>query len=376
MTLSSSVKRRYSPSFDEVDSENIDPSILKSSSKKAKNLDGNPIKPGKVSHFVLKSDNTSFASVNRPVITPKRLETARASTRKPIAPSSAPPAAGRSPKSKRAGILSRRRVSSSPFTRVDPPSFGVSNGLPFSIDAALSGTVASYKPEPVQQVHVPTLEEAVPKTWMFEIHEDTVDEELGNLMYFGTQTLDISDDESRLAAKDDRGKENIPPADFPSMTNVQTVGTTRPVSRKDMMTDEPRTPLGDLVASEFYAEGCDASSYIIVPAEKSGLCNEKTYDALGAKDIDTISVLPKAPTSENSQNDWNNLLAMVNASTEVNNPDAVAQQEEAPAPIEIWESESAKGEDDVVVDGTMMSPLEDGIIGNDVTGAVDAASIY
>ncbi|MCJ1245614.1 hypothetical protein MMC30_002818 [Trapelia coarctata] len=376
VTLSSPVKRRHSPSFGEVDSENIDPSNFKS--KKAKNLDGYPIKTGKASHFTLKSDNSSFASVSRPILTPKRVETAR-STRKPAAPSSAPPAAGRSPKSKRVGILSRRRVSSSPFTRVDPPSFGVSNGLPFSIDAALSGTVASYKPEPVQNVQVSTLEESVPNTWMFDIHEDTIDEELRNLMEFSTQTLDISDDESRLAAKDNRGKENIPPADFSSMANVQTVGANRPVSRKDMMTDEPRTPLGDLDSSEFYAEGCDASSYIIVPAEKSSLSNEKSYDALGAKDIDTSAVLAKAATPERSQNDWNTLLAMVNASTKAQGLDAIAaadQQEDALAPIEIWESESAKGEDDTVVEGTMMSPLEDGTTGSDVAGAVDATSTY
>jgi len=214
---------------------------------------------------------------------------------------------------------------------------------------------------------------------MFDIHEDTIDEELGNLMQFSTQTLDISDDESRLAAKDDRGKENIPPADFTSMTNVQTVGANRPVSRKDMMTDEPRTPLGDLDASEFYAEDCDASSYIIVPAEKSSLSNEKSYNALSTKDIDTSALLAKPTAPEGSQNDWNTLLAMVNASTKAQGLDALAtadQQEEAPAPIEIWESESAKGEDDTVVEGTMMLPLEDGTTGNDVAGAVYAASTY
>ena len=376
VTLSSPVKRRHSPSFDEVDSENIDPLHFKSPSKKAKNFDGYPIKTGKASHFVLKSDNSSFASVSRPIITPKRLESARSITRKPVAPSSAPPAAGRSPKSKRAGILSRRRVSSSPFTRVDPPSFGGSNGLPFSIDAALSGTVASYKPEPVQNAAVSTLEESVPNGWMFDIHEDTVDEELGNLMQFSTQTLDISDDESRLAAKDERGKENIPPVDFPSLTNVQTVGANRPVSRKDMMTDEPRTPLGDLDASEFYAEGCDVSSYIIVPAETSALSNEKSCDALGAKDIDASAVLAKPATSEGPQNDWHILLAKVNASAKTQGLDAADQPEEASAPIEIWESESAKGEDDTVVEETMVSPLEDGTTGNDVAGAVDAASTY
>lgn len=381
MTLSSPVKRRHSPSFDDVDSENIDPSIFNSPTKKAKNFDGNPIKPGKVSHFVLKSDHSSLASVSRPIKTPKRLETARSSTRKPAAPSSAPPAAGRSPKSKRFGILSRRRVSSSPFTRVDPPSFGQSqsNYLPFSIDAALSGTVTSYKPEPAQDVPVATLEESVPKGWMFDIHEDTIDEELGNLMEFGTQTLDISDDESRGATKDDRGKENIPPADFHLLTNVQTVGATRPASRKDMMTDEPRTPLGDLEASEFYAEGCDTSSYIIVPAEKSSLSNEKSYDALGAKDVDTSSILANAAPAAESQNGWKDLLAMVDASIKAKALDALVEadkQVDTAAPIEIWESESAKDEDDIVVEGTMMSPLEDGATGNDVTGAVDAASSY
>ena len=35
-----------------------------------------------------------------------------------------------------------------------------------------------------------------------------------------------------------------------------------------MMTDEPRTPLGELEASDYYAAGCDALSYITIPGDE------------------------------------------------------------------------------------------------------------
>ena len=372
MTLSSPVKRRYSPSFDDIDSENIDPSSLKSPSKKAKNVEGYPVKPAKVSHFVLKDTYSSTTSLSKPIITPKRLDTTCTSTHKPSASSSAPAAAGRSPKTKRIGILSRRRVSSSPFTRVDPPSFGLSNGMPFSIDAALSGTVSSYRPEPLQHVSVPTLEEAVPNGWMFDIHEDTPEDELNNIMEFSTQTLDISDDEGRRAAKDDRGKENIPPMDYPSLS-VGPIEATRPISRKDMMTDEPRTPLGDLDAAEFYAEGCDASSFVIVPAEKSFTPN---VDALEVSDISS-PIQAKAKASEGSQDGWKDFLAQFEASTKAKAAAAASTPGDAAPEIEIWESESAKGDDDIVPQQTMVRPLEEVSSGADksgVTGAVDEIS--
>ena len=243
--------------------------------------------------------------------------------------------------------------------------------MPFSIDAALSGTVSSYKPEPLQHVSVPTLGEAVPNGWMFDIHEDTEDEALSNIMEFSTQTLDISDDEGRRAEKDDRGKENIPPMDYPSLS----VGPTRPLSRKDMMTDEPRTPLGDLDAAGFYAEGCDASSFIIVPAEKSFTPN---IDALEANDI-SAPVQAKARASEGSQDGWKDFLAQFEASTKANAAPAIAASspEDAAPEIEIWESESAKGDNDIVPHHTMVSPLEEvSSIAkkSEVTGAVDETS--
>ena len=89
--------------------------------------------------------------------------------RKTAKPSSAPAAAGRSPKSNRIGVLSRRRVSASPFTRIDPPMFAggrSQDAVPFSIDAALSGTVSSYKVKPQLPVEAFILEDSNPKGWM------------------------------------------------------------------------------------------------------------------------------------------------------------------------------------------------------------------
>ncbi|MCJ1402648.1 hypothetical protein MMC11_005868 [Xylographa trunciseda] len=374
ITLASSVKRRYSPSFEDVDSENVDPTILNSPSKKAKNIHGNPIKPAKVSHFVLKSAYPASAAAARPIITPKRLDAVRPSTRKAAAPSSAPAAAGRSPKSKRIGILSRRRVSSSPFTRVDPPSFGLSDGMPFSIDAALSGTVSSYKAEPVQAITIPTLEESIPNGWMFDIHEDTPEEETGNVMSFSFQTVDISDDEGRRAFKDDRGKENIPPADSPLFTTAQPLTTTRSTSRQDIMTDEPRTPLGDLDAADFYADGCDASSYIIVPAEKSDGKTEKPNECVEEKHLSAVtpSEAVKVPIS---QDGWKFLLAQIEVTQRANVAAAIvspaADVKEPFTDIEIWESESAKGDDDAALQHTFQPPLQNALMGSLGFGNMD-----
>ena len=351
VTLASPVKRRYTPTFDDVDTENIDPSLLASPTKKAKNDAGYPSKPAKVSHFVLKQPDSAPAVVTRSIITPRRLENAR-STRKIIGSNSAPAAAGRSPKSKRVGILSRRRVSSSPFTRVDPPSYGLTNGLPFSIDAALAATVPQAKPEPVTS----TLDVSVPKGWLFDIHEDTPDEELGNLMQHSTQTLDISDDEERKAAKDDRGKENIPPADNMSLSMAPITTTNRPVHRSDMMTDEPRTPLGDLEASDFYAAGCDASSFVIIPAEKNAdVPSEEQCAVSEVQQPNSIEARSMEPTGR-PQESWQDLFAQCGTVKEAK---TAAEQEAIPAEIEIWESESAKGDEQQASRHVSLEPLEE-----------------
>lgn len=167
----------------------------------------------------------------------------------------------------------------------------------------------------------------MPQSWMFEIHEDTPEEELGNLMEFSTQTLDISDDEGKRAARDDRGKENIPPLDH--VVAAAEVSTASPVSRDDAMTDEVRTPLGDLNASEYYAKGCDANSYIIVPSDKIA------EPVVAPPNVDLPSTIASTPPPTDT-NEWKDILAHM--------ADAKKVQPE-PSPIAIWESESAKAED-------------------------------
>ncbi|MCJ1364004.1 hypothetical protein MMC16_003113 [Acarospora aff. strigata] len=360
--LSSPVKRRYSPptDFSDNDTENVDPELFRSSIKKAKNVDGLPIKPIKTSQFVLTGAGSLATNFNKPSV---RLDTPTSPSgqrKRTATPSTAPAVAGRSPKSKRVGILSRRRTASSPFTRIEPPSFSITrarDAAPFSIDAALSGTIPSHTPVEKKEVDMPTLDEFTPKGWMFDIYQDTEDDEMSNLMQHSTCTLDISDDESRRAARDDRGKENIPPLDEPiataSINGTMVSAPTRASERRDEMTDDSRMPMAELNAKDFYADGCDASSYVIVPAEKS--TDKVTTSPTSVEVKPTVEpALPPVTTTLDKQDGWKDFLAQVEESKKTfvsaNVPDLPAEQEQQPE-IEIWESESAKGDDvDVVED--------------------------
>jgi hypothetical protein len=142
----------------------------------------------------------------------------------------------------------------------------------------------------------------MPKSWFFEIHEDTPEQEAANLMEHSASVLDISsdDDAATKFRNEDRGKENVPPPDFLAAAHsrkrnhassfddgyetdiLADLPAKQPRRRKfvqDAM-DEDRKPLGDLAPSEFYAKGCDATSYVTVDAgieKPSGL--SKVFDA-------------------------------------------------------------------------------------------------
>lgn len=180
--------------------------------------------------------------------------------------------------------------------------------MPFSVGTALSGTIPSTASAPVA-----VIDGKMPGKWFFNIHEDTLDDELSNLVEHSTYLLDISDDEGKTSQCDDRGKENIPPAGIAVMT---------PVSRRDVMTEEVRTPLGDLRAEEYYAAGCDANSIILVP---EGHEISFAFDAEKKIDSSTHFKNTNGPSIE----------------TEDNSNDIVKTE----GPIEVWESESAKGEE-------------------------------
>lgn len=223
-----------------------------------------------------------------------------------------PPPAGRSPKSKRVGILSRHRISASPFTRVDPPTFGTTkNGgaLPFSIDAALAGTIPSHKlrkPARTKELIAETVLESMPKGWMFAIHTDSKDQEASNLMEHSACTLDISDDETSSKIFDEENKENIPPQ--PGMNApVSNVIAAMHASRKHMMTDEPRAPLGELEASDYYAAGCDASSYITISGDEDVKSN--IQDSV-VPEASTYASAKVAVEAVDNNLTWNDLVEM------------------------------------------------------------------
>ncbi|KAG9235169.1 hypothetical protein BJ875DRAFT_399589 [Amylocarpus encephaloides] len=307
--LSSPVKRK-AVSFEEDDAENVDPVFL--SPKRSKARDGSSKDPSfvkPVNFFLtkapaspddfsaIKTAPSTAPAARRPILAAKsqapRLNTAFAEKTTPL---SAP--AGRSPTRKRIGILNRRKTAS-PFTRVDPPKFAAPGaGLGFSIDAALSGTISSRKAAaatpnvPLQDnAHlIPTLHQRVPRdSWFFEIHEDTADELATNLMEHSTCTLDISsDEETEARLRDERGKENVPPLDDISQTRTLLTTTSSSLDiaedtvtgikarirarRSRLVLDEnaieiDRSPLGDLAAEDFYAEGCDGSSVFLIVDE-------------------------------------------------------------------------------------------------------------
>lgn len=146
-------------------------------------------------------------------------------------------------------------------------------------------------------------------------------------MEHGACTLDISSDEENAARERDmRGKENVPPMDDVSQTRTVLSSSTSGgetvmggesvagdkvldaekemegikarmarASRKQRQQDEnaielDRSPLGDLAAKDFYAEGCDASATIIVASEESEHTDEPSLlPELVENNIETVS---------------------------------------------------------------------------------------
>lgn len=325
-------KRQRAPEiYEDVDSENMDPSVFNSPSKKSKTCDAGYVKPAKFSLF------TSPAKPSISLNASPSIPSVRKALSSPNTAKSTPISNSRgSPKNKRVHAISKRRASSSPFRRVDPPSFSQSSPtLPFSIDAALSGSISTYTPK-ATTVATPasapqqasTIDESMPKGWFFEIHEDTPEQEAANLMEHSAAVLDISSDDDVETKKRneelERGKENIPPPEFlASLSHAATAEAAvetselqieepvkRPRLRKfvqDAM-DEDRRPLGDLPPCDFYGEGCDASSYVTVdagierPSRLSRECNfdPATPEKKKVEVVEEVTVVEEATADENA----------------------------------------------------------------------------
>ncbi|KAI8661202.1 hypothetical protein NCS55_00989800 [Fusarium keratoplasticum] len=336
--------KRKAELIDTDDSENIDPSVF---AKRSKASSKDMLKP---SAFVLKAapipapsalpDRLTSPTKSRRTLQPKspasRLSTGSITKSSPLyAP------AGRSPtRTKRSGLASSRRRALGPYTRVDPPSFSLGSAAPFSLDAALKGTIPGYgssKPAPKEPLSA-LGEGEMKASWFFEIHEDTPEQEMTNLLQHSTCVLDISSDEEseRKRSRDraeGRDKENIPPADDVSQTSSRRSAR---VSADDMVVEKERVALGEMNTADFYAEGCDETSVIIVPADEDEVPEPEVSNM--AKDF----VYAPEEKAEEPTEEIETLMAKP---TEGSSKAAVLEPIEGTGEsFELWESGSSKDE--------------------------------
>ncbi|KAM0723915.1 hypothetical protein Q7P37_000906 [Cladosporium fusiforme] len=332
--------KRTASAYDDADSENADP-LLFSPSKKSK------------SDACDKSFTFSVLPAKSMPPPPARTP-ARANISSPRAPLTAP--AGRSPPRRNSGITKNRR-GSAPFTRVDPPFMSrVSSSLPFSLDAAISGSMsAAITPTKAKSAGA-TIQESMPASWEFEIYEDTPEEEAANLMEHSTQILDLSsDDESTKAKRDCRGKENEPPEGYDQSTASQSfvaatqsksptpqrVKNTEIIRRKTTeMDDGERSPLCDLETDDFVPEGLAKDAHVIVTSSP-----EKTR--LDIKSL--FAVAPPAFTFP-SLKEGKNASKLAISSTTTNEDDVKDD-------IVVWEDE-AEAKDGAETEGVAEGEAE------------------
>ncbi|OAA55507.1 hypothetical protein SPI_08191 [Niveomyces insectorum RCEF 264] len=193
-------------------------------------------------------------------------------------PSSRATPAGRCPvrNLRRNGILSTRRRVSSSLGRAGPATDNYGFAAPFSLETALKNTLSAYGPHPSTSVSTSTalhaedicLGKAGEDSWSFNIHEDTPEQEMTNLLQHGTCVLDISSDEeseqkARREKAEGRDKENIPPASDISQTSISRMETANPG-----FAEKTRCPLSQLNVADYYASGCDEASTVLIPADE------------------------------------------------------------------------------------------------------------
>jgi len=121
-------------------------------------------------------------------------------------------------------------------------------------------------------------------------------------MEHGACTLDISsDEESARQERSDRGKENVPPPDDVSQTsNQSTMAEPSMSSLKQRLRgdidacDIDRSPLGEMSAKDFYADGCDDDSVALVPADVDVIDEETEEETV----VPSFDFLPEIQVPE------------------------------------------------------------------------------
>lgn len=341
--------KRKAELIDTDDSENVDPTFSSKRTKGSSTATSSKdiLKP---SAFVLKAaplapppapETRTLPSPTKPASSRRTLHPRSPVSRLSAGITKSSPLyapAGRSPtRAKRSSLLgngSRRRTAGS-FTRVDPPSL-LGAAAPFSLDAALKGTIPGYgasRPLP-KQAPADVREPEMKSSWFFEIHEDTPEQEMTNLLQHSTCTLDLSSDEEseRKAIRDraeGRDKENIPPADDVSQTSSRRAAR---ASVDEMLVEKERVALGEMNTADFYAEGCDETSVIIIPADEE-------------EQVENVAPVPAKELVPEPEQD---IDALISKPTEGSSKAAVlAPIDGTGDSFELWESGSAQDETEV-----------------------------
>lgn len=173
-------------------------------------------------------------------------------------------------------------------------------------------------------------------SWTFEIHEDTPEQEMTNLLQHGTCVLDISSDEEserKIIREEAEGldKENVPPMDDVSQTARRTARS----SPDDMVVEKERVALGEMNAADFYAEGLDESSVILIHDDEEQPREAKPMEP--AKVTSEVKSLPSLPESEED------IDALMSKSSRGSSKAAVLEPLEGTGEsFELWESGSNK----------------------------------
>ena len=305
--------------------------------------------------------------------TPRKEEVSKPASFTPL---SAPAAAGRSP----TRLHSRSKLNKlQPRRRFAPPSLGGSPSV--SIAAALRGTIAQKKSKPRRSLGL-SIGESKPKSWSFDIYEESeAIQDYRMCEWTMTQSsaaLDISDDEGKAKSfdgkADDKGKENIDPnAMFAGARPVTRAAAAAAItatsveeSKDKMNTEEPRTPLGDLKAADYYAEGLDATSVVLVhddvpqedalaPLEQAGDNNtEPPLASTPVAEAFTFESRHSSPSAETAQHvaiedipAWAQRTSLLFDAEQPRHEDSAMPVPAVEAgDIDIWESESAKDENE------------------------------
>ncbi|KAG6009930.1 hypothetical protein E4U21_000701 [Claviceps maximensis] len=374
ITQSNSIKRKADLLDTDNDSENVDPCLF---AKRSRGVFGTPNKDRamkKPSAFALTKATTTPSTPRAKVgalLNPIKASTGPRRTLQPRSPTgkvrgnatkssplSAP--AGRSPtRGTRSGLLSNHRQTTGLYTRVDPPSVAPNGASSFSLNAALKGTISSYG----SRARSNALSKAsscitsalgeldAMGSWFFDIHEDTPEQEMTNLLQHGTCVLDISSDEeneqrARREKAEGRDKENVPPSGDASQTPPRRWART--AAPDDMVVEKERVVLGEMAAADLVAAGGDANSVMIIPGHDDD-DHDDNEEELAEPASETAPAAKSQFTTEGGDAESLGAIDGLIASSDPEASAAVLQPiDGAGESFDLWESGSVKDDSGLV----------------------------